>query len=184
MGSQCPYFNAGHCNAGGRDSGPCTLPNGPHQNCFVYQYQTTGDVSSLYSQGMGGGMVTGRTDRFPTDAPAQTPWQAAPQPPNNAGNYTQPNYGAGGYAQPNYAPGGYVQPFASQNSAQQLEGEKAARTSLILGIVSLFILGVFLGPFAIAKAKQAEGLGANATAGKVLGWIGLVGGVIAIIFLL
>jgi uncharacterized membrane protein YidH (DUF202 family) len=74
------------------------------------------------------------------------------------------------------------QNFAVTNPGQPNEGEKAARTSLILGIIGLFVLGIVLGPLAIMQAKKAERLGSKATAGMVLGWIAAVLSVIAIIF--
>ncbi|MBJ2120151.1 DUF4190 domain-containing protein [Arthrobacter sp. MSA 4-2] len=74
------------------------------------------------------------------------------------------------------------QNFAVTNPAQPNEGEKAARTSLILGIIGLFVLGIVLGPLAIMQAKKAERLGSKATAGMVLGWIAAVLSVIWIIF--
>lgn len=51
------------------------------------------------------------------------------------------------------------------------EGESRAKTSLILGVIGLFVFGIVLGPIAIAQASKAESLGASATGGKVLGWI-------------
>ncbi|MHA7178642.1 hypothetical protein ACX80J_00855 [Arthrobacter sp. MDB2-24] len=62
------------------------------------------------------------------------------------------------------------------------EASKAKTTSLVLGIVGLFILGIILGPLAIMQANKAERLGERATAGKVLGYICTIFGVIALIF--
>ena len=45
---------------------------------------------------------------------------------------------------------------------------------MILGILSLFVVGIILGPLAISKAKQAERLNSAATVGKVTGWIGTI----------
>ena len=73
------------------------------------------------------------------------------------------------------------QPFQTQNSPDQMRGQQLAQTSMILGILSLFILGVILGPIAIVKAKQAERLNTAATVGKVTGWIGTILGVLAVI---
>jgi uncharacterized Tic20 family protein len=74
------------------------------------------------------------------------------------------------------------QNFAVTNPGQPHEGEKAARTSLILGIIGLFVFGIILGPLAIVKAKKAERLGVKATAGMVLGWIAAILSVIGIIY--
>ena len=73
-------------------------------------------------------------------------------------------------------------PFQTQNSPEHMRGQQLAQTSMILGILSLFIAGVILGPIAIVKAKQAERLNTAATVGKVTGWIGTILGVLALIF--
>jgi len=66
-------------------------------------------------------------------------------------------------------------------SPQQVEAEKAAQVSLICGILGLFFFGIILGPIAIVQGNKAERLGKAATAGKVLGWIATVFGVLSII---
>ncbi|MEO7587729.1 MAG: hypothetical protein ABIS84_06835 [Arachnia sp.] len=76
-------------------------------------------------------------------------------------------------------PGGY-QPNYSQ-SPDQARGAQLAQTSMILGIISLFVVGFILGPLAIIKAKRAEELGGDAKVGKVTGWIGLVLGILQVI---
>ncbi|NKX55794.1 hypothetical protein [Arthrobacter mobilis] len=53
--------------------------------------------------------------------------------------------------------------------------------SLIFGIIGRFFLGVVFGPLVIVQANKAEALKQPATAGKVLGWIGVVFGVVSII---
>ena len=73
------------------------------------------------------------------------------------------------------------QPFQAQNSPEQMRGQQLAQTSMILGILSLFVVGVILGPIAIVKAKQAERLNTAATVGKVTGWIGTILGVLSIL---
>lgn len=62
------------------------------------------------------------------------------------------------------------------------EAGKARTASLVLGIVGLFLLGIILGPLAIMQANKAERLGERATAGKVLGYICTIFGVIGLIF--
>lgn len=62
-------------------------------------------------------------------------------------------------------------------------GSKHATNSLIFGILGLFVLGVVMGPLAIIQARKAEALGANATPGKVLGWIDLILGGLGLIIL-
>jgi len=68
-------------------------------------------------------------------------------------------------------------------SPQQLEGAQLAQTSMILGILSLFIVGIILGPIAIVKANRAEReFHASATVGKVTGWIGTILGALWILW--
>jgi len=74
---------------------------------------------------------------------------------------------------------------------QHQEAQSAATTSLVLGIVGLFTLGIVLGPLAIYFAIKAERNGVPATGGKVLGWIvtiihaiGIVIGIIFVVFVL
>lgn len=62
-----------------------------------------------------------------------------------------------------------------------LEGEKLAKTSTILGIVSIYFAGLILGPMAIIKAAKAEKLGVDSTVGKVTGWLGVVFGTLTIV---
>ena len=72
-------------------------------------------------------------------------------------------------------------PTYIQNSPEQMRGAQLAQTSMILGILSLFVVGIILGPIAISKAKKAEQLNAAATVGKVTGWIGTIFGILSII---
>lgn len=79
---------------------------------------------------------------------------------------------------PNQMPPAYM-----QNSPEQLRGTQLAQTSMILGILSLFVplVGIVLGIFAITKAKEAEQLNVAATVGKVTGWVGTVLWILSII---
>ncbi|MHA7287015.1 DUF4190 domain-containing protein [Arthrobacter sp. MDT3-44] len=109
--------------------------------------------------------------------PSERPFSGSHAKPYDGGAYESqggyPPYQAGqpGAYQPGYFP-----------SYRSIEGEKAAQTSLILGIVGLFVAGIILGPLAIWQAKKAERLGVPATAGKVLGWINVALYGIAILF--
>lgn len=76
----------------------------------------------------------------------------------------------------------YGQPTYIQNSPEQLRGQQLAQTSMILGILSLFVAGVILGPIAIVKANKAEELHSAATVGKVTGWIGSILGVLVLVW--
>lgn len=69
-------------------------------------------------------------------------------------------------------------------SATRLQGEKYAQTSLIFGIVGLFLLGIVFGPLAIVNANKAEKLHVAATGGKVLGWIDTILSVLGIVIFL
>ncbi|MFQ4148298.1 hypothetical protein AAGW05_06325 [Arthrobacter sp. LAPM80] len=72
-------------------------------------------------------------------------------------------------------------PVFTQNSVEQMQGTQLAQTSMILGILSLFFVGIILGPIAISKAKKAEQLHTAATVGKVTGWIGTIASAIGIV---
>lgn len=72
-------------------------------------------------------------------------------------------------------------PMYIQNSPEQMRGAQLAQTSMIMGILSLFVVGIILGPIAISKAKQAESLNSAATVGKVTGWIGTILSILSII---
>lgn len=82
----------------------------------------------------------------------------------------------------------YPQPAYQQVYVEKapsvLEGEKLAKTSTILGIVSVCFAGLILGPMAIVKAAKAEKLGVDSTVGKVTGWIGTIWGAIYILLML
>ena len=61
----------------------------------------------------------------------------------------------------------------------RVEGERAAQTSLVLGLVSLVCLGFLagvpsfiMGYIGMSKAKEAERLGVSATAGRRMSKIG------------
>lgn len=75
------------------------------------------------------------------------------------------------YAQPagrwEYVPG------SPQDAQRYADATRSTDTSLVLGILSVTVLPL-LAPFALWQANKAEKLGGRATAGKVLGWVGLV----------
>jgi len=68
-------------------------------------------------------------------------------------------------------------PVTSQG---RLLGLQHRKTAVILGIISLFVLGIPLGVLAFINARKAEAYGVKATAGKVLGVIGVVSGAIVL----
>lgn len=110
------------------------------------------------------------------DTPYPEPMNSHPsqyqETTNHPQNNEQSQYGAYPHQQPQYgAPQGYA-PYGK--SPEQEQGEKLAQTSMILGIISIFFAGIILGPLAIHKASQAEKLNADATVGKITGWIGTI----------
>ena len=74
-------------------------------------------------------------------------------------------------------------PMYMQNSPEQMRGAQLAQTSMILGILSLFVpfVGIVLGIIAINKAKEAEQLHTAATVGKVTGWVGTILWILSIV---
>ncbi|MBT2534406.1 hypothetical protein J7E83_20195 [Arthrobacter sp. ISL-48] len=62
-------------------------------------------------------------------------------------------------------------------------GLKYRRNSIIFGVIGLFVFGVAFGLFAFITARKAEGQGVKATAGKVLGVLGFIGGIIVMTIL-
>ena len=112
--------------------------------------------------------------------------------------YGQNSYGQDSYGQNQYDPYGqqyqqpdqYGQPMMVpvgflQKTPEQLAGEKAAQTSMVLGIIGLacaltlgwFLLGIpslILGVIGIMKANEAERFGVAASAGRILNWINVV----------
>jgi uncharacterized membrane protein (DUF485 family) len=65
-------------------------------------------------------------------------------------------------------------------SHDRLLGLQHRKTAIILGVISLFFLGIPLGVLAFVNARKAEAHGVKATAGKVLGVIGFVTGAIVL----
>jgi len=75
--------------------------------------------------------------------------------------------------------------------AAVLQEAPGAKAALIWGIASLFCCGIICGPIAISKASSAKEMcdqypahytgGSMATAGKVLGIIGLIIGILNIV---
>lgn len=91
----------------------------------------------------------------------------------------------GGYPQGGHPQGGFQgQPTYYTNSPQQVEADKASQLSMVFGIIGLFFAGIVFGPLALVQASKAEKLGAAATAGKVMGWIATIFGVLGLIWLI
>ena len=100
-----------------------------------------------------------------------------PQPPRGVPGRDAPQHGYRGdqhaFGSAPYGAGHYGSPYGGDPR----EAATAAETSLILGIVGLFIFGIVLGPLAIWQASKAEKMGRSATPGKILGWIDTILGV-------
>ena len=102
------------------------------------------------------------------------------QNPQNSGQ----NYGS--YSAPSEQPyaQNYNQPYGQV--AVNPEGQKHAQNAMIFGILSIVIvgLGVVFGPLALSQVRKAESYGAEATVGKITGWIGLVLGILSLLFII
>lgn len=102
------------------------------------------------------------------------------QNPQNSGQ----NYGS--YSAPSEQPyaQNYNQPYGQV--AVNPEGQKHAQNAMIFGILSIVIagLGVVFGPLALSQVRKAESYGAEATVGRVTGWIGLVLGILSLLFII
>ena len=97
--------------------------------------------------------------------------------------YSYDQYGQNSYGQPMMVPVGFL-----QKTPEQLAGEKAAQTSMVLGIIGLvcvvalswFTLGLppmILGIIGIFKANEAERYGVAASAGRIMSWINVAVGI-------
>ena len=60
------------------------------------------------------------------------------------------------------------------------EGRKYRRSSIIIGVVGLFLFGIAAGFVAFMMARKAEENGVKTTAGKVLALLDLIGGIIVL----
>ena len=115
--------------------------------------------------------------------------------PNNEPNNPYSSGGNQNWSQPNSA---YQPPQYQGQNQQQFgnqpgygypmvhpEGAQLAQTSMILGIISLFVVGIILGPIAIVKANRAEReFNTSATVGKVTGWIGTILGALWFLYII
>ena len=70
------------------------------------------------------------------------------------------------------------------SSQDQALGLKYRRNSIIFGVIGLFVFGIAFGLVAFTTARKAEQQGVKATAGKVLGVLGFVGGIIVMTILI
>lgn len=142
----------------------------------------------------------------PTASPysaAQTPPQASPYaaPPTYGSAYSAPQgYPAQGNSAPNgnmySAPSGHYAPTGTSTGINGDNWKEPRNLSIIYGAGSLLMMflsffvgftGIFslvLSPLAIIEAKKAKRMGQNATAGLVLGWIGIALIILSILFIL
>ena len=67
-------------------------------------------------------------------------------------------------------------------SPHSVEGEKHAQTALIFGILAVTVFPLVFAPLALAYVKKAEEHRVSATAGKVLGWVGVGFAVLGILY--
>lgn len=95
-----------------------------------------------------------------------------------------PTSGTGPQPDPQPAPQSAPQPAAPPvwAPAPHPEGRQAAENALLFGILGVVLgLGVVFGPLALWQAGRASRLGVDATAGRVLGWVGLALGAVAVL---
>ncbi len=76
-------------------------------------------------------------------------------------------------------PDGQAAPETTEFHLRQ--GQKYRRASIIIGIVGLFLFGVAAGIIAFIMARRAEAAGVNATPGKVLAVLDIIGGIIVMV---
>lgn len=90
------------------------------------------------------------------------------------------------YAAPprQYDPSAYPAMHAMGYSPEYAAGKKLQETSLIFGILGLFLLGFVFGPLAIINANKAERLGFPSNTGKVLGWIACAMSALGVLFVI
>ncbi len=90
------------------------------------------------------------------------------------------------------APGGYPveqkssggsDPMAAAQAHLYMQGMSHRSTATTFGVIGLFVLGIVFGPLALVQANKAEALGVKATAGKVLGWIGVAFAILWVLFI-
>ncbi|QCU78043.1 hypothetical protein E7744_07475 [Citricoccus sp. SGAir0253] len=113
---------------------------------------------------------------IPEPHPGQQYPYPAPPPYAQGGQY--PPLQSGQTATPGYAPGYYAP------ALQPAPGAKDAQYAMLFGILALVTIGIVFGPMAIHYANKARRAGADATVGRVLGWIGTGFGVLAILYIL
>ncbi|MBS6030521.1 DUF4190 domain-containing protein [Kocuria salsicia] len=112
-----------------------------------------------------------------------TDGQNAPARNNDAhgrGAMTAPTNSYQPYAQPTgrweYVPG------SPEDAQRQQQVLKSTDASLVLGILGVTVLPI-LAPFAVWQASKAEKLGGRATAGKILGWVGVAVLILTLVWL-
>ena len=127
---------------------------------------------------------SGQPPGYGTPPPPSDPWSAPPlgyggSPPPPATGYGQPGYGQGGYAPGGYAPGGYQPPWPPAYQPVPVTNGMAI-ASMVLGILWLYwigsVLALVFGYMARRQIDESQGLQTGrgmATAGIVLGWIGI-----------
>ena len=144
----------------------------PDYNRLNEQYNQNGQYGQ-YGQGSYGQYGQSSYDQYSYDQYGQNQYDPYGQ------QYQQPDQ----YGQPMMVPVGFL-----QKTPEQLAGEKAAQTSMVLGIIGLvcvvalswFTLGVppmILGIIGIFKANEAERYGVAASAGRIMSWINVAVGI-------
>ncbi|QQC58800.1 DUF4190 domain-containing protein [Rothia kristinae] len=92
-----------------------------------------------------------------------------------------PEETAGDSAGPPPKPGDYM-PAPAPPPPGDSRAQSQAATAMALGVVGLVTgLGVIFGPIALVQAKRAREGGADASSGRILGWLATIVGVICLI---
>lgn len=144
-----------------------------------------------------------KSDEYPADA---NPYRQPSYDQNNPYS-SNPSAGAGypsvpptppagptqGYPQQGYGQTGYdgsAYPVQTQGAPYGYtpvvnpEGKSKADYALIFGIVGIFFFSLVFGILALVYAKKAEELGADAKAGKILGWVDIGISILGFLWLL
>ena len=83
---------------------------------------------------------------------------------------------------PSSRPGGPGHDVAGRGPGDPRQGRRSAEAALALGILGVAVLPI-LAPFAVWQANKAERLGEIATAGKILGWVGVALLILAVVWI-
>jgi len=148
----------------------------PDYNRLNEQYNQNGQ-DGQYGQGSYGQYGQSSYDQYSYDQYGQNSYGQDSYGQNQYDPYGQQYQQPGQYGQPMMVPIGIV-----QKTPEQLAGEKAGQTSMVLGIIGLIcnffvswwlfgLPSLIMGVIGIMKANEAERFGTAASGGRIMGWI-------------